>query len=543
MKAKIEDSLREIICNLYSKNISNINDISINLQENKEKAHGDLASNIAMVLAKPLGKSPIEIAKQIIDQYENDKEIINIEMAGPGFINFFLSKDSLSEVLREIDEKKHNFGKKVSCDQKVLIEYVSSNPTGPLHVGHGRGAAFGSVLSDLLREAGYEVDEEYYVNDFGRQIDILALSLWVRYAQLYDKNIQMFSDGYQGEYLIEIAENLKRNKADAFFIKDKDIHSLFNSDKDKGENFVDTLVEKIKVNLGKGYSQIKEFAVQEILKLIKSDLTEFGVNHNSWFSESSLYTEDRNSEFRVKKSIEELKAGGFVYEKDNAIWFKSSKFNDDKDRVLKRGSGDFTYFASDVAYHIDKYERGYEKILNIWGSDHHGYLPRVKAALEACNKDRDKLEVVFVQFASLVRSGKKVSMSTRSGEFISIKELMDEVTPDAARFFYINRKADQHLEFDLDLAKEQSKDNPLYYIQYAHARICSVFRKSKIGENSLSEADLNLLDSDRETEIIKSLGQYPKLIERAANNYEPHLICYFLRELSASFCYTFYNFG
>ena len=331
----------------------------------------------------------------------------------------------------------------------------------------------------------------------------MALSLWVRYAQLYDKNIQMFSDGYQGEYLIEIAENLKRNKADAFFIKDKDIHSLFNSDKDKGENFVDTLVEKIKVNLGKGYSQIKEFAVQEILKLIKSDLTEFGVNHNSWFSESSLYAEDRNSEFRVKKSIEELKAGGFVYEKDNAIWFKSSKFNDDKDRVLKRGSGDFTYFASDVAYHIDKYERGYEKILNIWGSDHHGYLPRVKAALEACNKDRDKLEVVFVQFASLVRSGKKVSMSTRSGEFISIKELMDEVTPDAARFFYINRKADQHLEFDLDLAKEQSKDNPLYYIQYAHARICSVFRKSKIGEDSLSEADLNLLDSERETEIIK----------------------------------------
>ena len=210
MKAKIEDSLREIICNLYSKNISNINDISLNLQENKEKAHGDLASNIAMVLAKPLGKSPIEIAKQIIDQYEIDKEIINVEMAGPGFINFFLSKDSLSEVLREIDEKKHNFGKKVSCEQKVLIEYVSSNPTGPLHVGHGRGAAFGSVLSDLLREAGYEVDEEYYVNDFGRQIDILALSLWVRYAQLYDKNIQMFSDGYQGEYLIEIAENLKK---------------------------------------------------------------------------------------------------------------------------------------------------------------------------------------------------------------------------------------------------------------------------------------------------------------------------------------------
>ena len=540
MKAKIEDSLREIICNLYSKNVSNINDISINLQENKEKAHGDLASNIAMVLAKPLGKSPIEIAKQIIDQYEIDKEIINVEIAGPGFINFFLSKDSISEVLREIDQKKQHFGKKVSCEQKVLIEYVSSNPTGPLHVGHGRGAAFGSVLSDLLREAGYEVDEEYYVNDFGRQIDILALSLWVRYAQLYDKNIQMFSDGYQGEYLIEIAENLKRNKADAFFIKDKDIHSLFNSDKDKGENFVDTLVEKIKVNLGKGYSQIKEFAVQEILKLIKSDLTEFGVNHNSWFSESSLYTEDRHSEFRVKKSIEELKAGGFVYEKDNAIWFKSSKFNDDKDRVLKRGSGDFTYFASDVAYHIDKYERGYEKILNIWGSDHHGYLPRVKAALEACNKDRDKLEVVFVQFASLVRSGKKVSMSTRSGEFISIKELMDEVTPDAARFFYINRKADQHLEFDLDLAKEQSKDNPLYYIQYAHARICSVFRKSKIGEDSLSEADLNLLDSERETEIIKSLGQYPKIIERAANSYEPHLICYFLRELSASF-HGYYN--
>ena len=351
----------------------------------------------------------------------------------------------------------------------------------------------------------------------------------------------MFSDGYQGEYLIEIAENLKRNNADAFFIKDEDIHSLFNSDKDKGENFVDSLVEKIKVKLGKDYSQIKEFAVQEILKLIKSDLTEFGVNHNSWFSESSLYAEDRNSEFRVKKSIEELKAGGFVYEKDNAIWFKSSKFNDDKDRVLKRGSGDFTYFASDVAYHIDKYERGYEKILNIWGSDHHGYLPRVKAALEACNKDRDKLEVVFVQFASLVRSGKKVSMSTRSGEFISIKELMDEVTPDAARFFYINRKADQHLEFDLDLAKEQSQRIIRFITFNMHMLEYVVFlEKSKIDEDSLSEADLNLLDSERETEIIKSLGQYPKIIERAANSYEPHLICYFLRELSASF-HGYYN--
>ena len=540
MKEKIKESLRSIIIDLYGSSESIHDEFEISIQDNKEKQYGDLASNVALVLAKPLKRNPKEIAEEIKGKFITDKEIVKVDVAGPGFINFFLSKESHGAILRDISIQKDKFGKFESNNKKVLIEYVSSNPTGPLHVGHGRGAVFGSVLSRLLKEAGFQVDEEYYVNDFGRQMNILSVSLWIRYAQIFDKNIKMLNNGYQGDYLIVIAQHLKKLSSDELFDDDDEIKSLLEYENEDAEKHTDEVIDSIKSKLNDEFSYVRDFALREILELIKEDLLEFGVDHNKWFSESSLYESESHDLSKVDQSIDELSSKGFVYEKEGAIWFKSSELGDDKDRVLKRGNGEFTYFASDVAYHLDKYDRGYDRIINIWGSDHHGYLPRVKAAMEASEKNVEKLEVVFIQFANLIRAGKKVTMSTRSGEFITLKELIEEVTSEAARFFYINRKADQHLDFDLDLAKEQSKDNPLYYIQYAHARICSVLRKSKVQEEELTTSELGLLDSNKEIEIQKILKQYPPLIERAALASEPHLICYYLKDLASIF-HSYYN--
>ena len=540
MKEKIQESLVKLLGDLYNNDEFNIDNYVINIQDNKEKEHGDLASNIALILAKPLKRAPKEIASEIKDNFLTDEEIIKVDVAGPGFINFYLSKKSHGLVLKEIHDKKERFGKITANKEKVLIEYVSSNPTGPLHVGHGRGAVFGSVLSSLLKEAGFEVDEEYYVNDFGRQMNILAASLWIRYAQIFNSEIKMIKNGYQGEYLISIAESLKNIQSDDLYTKDKDIEALLNQEVADNEELTDRILEAIKSKLGDQFLDIKDFALKEILKLIKEDLLDFGVEHNKWFSESSLYENKQNHNSKVDQAIKELKEKGFIYEKEGATWFKSTNFEDDKDRVLKRGNGEYTYFASDVAYHLDKYDRGYDRVINIWGSDHHGYLPRVKAAMEACGRNIDQLELVFIQFANLIRAGKKVTMSTRSGEFITLRELVEEVTAEAARFFYINRKADQHLDFDLDLAKDQSKDNPLYYIQYAHARICSVLRKSHLKEKEIGLSDIDLLDSDKEIEIQKMLKQYPELIGRAALSSEPHLICYYLKDLAGIF-HSYYN--
>ncbi|MDC1251565.1 arginine--tRNA ligase, partial [Gammaproteobacteria bacterium] len=508
--------------------------------ENSDKNHGDLASNIALILAKPLKTNPQIIANTIKDAFINDEDLIKVEVAGPGFINFFLSTKTHNEVLKQIFNEKGSYGKSEPNNQTVLIEYVSSNPTGPLHVGHGRGAVFGSVLAALLREAGFKVDEEYYINDFGRQMNILAASLWLRYAQLFNKEINMIKNGYQGEYLISIADSLKQIQSDKFYSSQEEVSILINPEKEEDEAFTDKIVEAIHSMLGQDFFFLRNFALEEILKIIKKDLLDFGVNHNYWFSESSLYDHVGSAKSKVEKAIEELSSLGFVYEKEDAVWFRSSDFGDDKDRVLKRSNGEHTYFASDVAYHGDKYDRGYDRVINIWGSDHHGYTPRVNAAMEASNRDIKKLEVVYIQFANLIRAGKKVTMSTRSGEFITLKELMDEVTTEAARFFYINRKADQHLDFDLDLAKEQSKDNPLYYIQYAHARICSVLKKSNTINKNIVESDLSLLDREKEVEIQKTLKQYPSVIERAAKSSEPHLICYYLKDLAGLF-HSYYN--
>ena len=542
MQQKIINQLTLIVDELIkSSDVGDVN-YKIRLQENKDKEHGDYASNIAMMLAKDLSENPKNLAEQISKDFPLDDDILKVEVAGPGFINFFVSEATHAEILKNIDSEKGKYCHSKEKRGKVLIEYVSSNPTGPLHVGHGRGAVFGSVLANLLKAAGHEVDEEYYVNDYGRQMSILSVSVWLRYIQNSSKNISMSPLGYQGDYIKLIAQELFKENKDKYLLSDNDHDNILPIlELQEDEKDIDSLISFMQETLGEGFSEIRSFALDNMLNIIKSDLINFGVEHNLWFFESSLYIEEKGKPSKVDKGISDLSSNDFVYEKDGAIWFKSSKLKDDKDRVLQRSNGDHTYFSSDVAYHLDKYNRSYDRIINIWGSDHHGYLPRVRAAMEASGRDTNKLEVVFIQFANLVRNGEKISMSTRSGDFITLNELMNEVTPEAARFFYINRKADQHLEFDLELAKEQTKDNPLYYIQYAHARICSVFNKVEYDlEEGHEKVDLSLLTAEKEIEIQKQLATFPALIEKAAKSNDPHLICYYLKDLASLF-HSYYN--
>ena len=516
----------------------------VSIQENKEKAHGDYASNLAMVIAKDLSQSPREVAEKITSLLPSEEWIEKVNIAGPGFINFYLKKDTHNEVLMRIEESGKSFGTNNSGNgERVLIEYVSSNPTGPLHVGHGRGAAFGSVLSELLRIVGYKVDEEYYVNDHGRQMNILTISTWLRYLQQNGQELEFSKKGYQGEYVEQLAKELLKEESTKYNLKENESDLLELLQSQETEEDLDNLIKWGKSFLQENFEEIREFSLRAIMISIKEDLKLFGVNHNLWFNESSMYF-NKVGLPDIDKSIKLLDDSGFLYEKEEALWFKSTEFGDDKDRVVKRANGDNTYFASDISYHLDKYDRGYKRIINVWGADHHGYLPRVSAAMEALGKNQDMLEVVFIQFANLLRNGEKVSMSTRGGEFIPLMELIEEVSSEAARFFYINRKADQHLDFDLDLAKSQTKDNPLYYIQYAHARICGVFETLKKEGRKLNQDlgldNLDLLNLDKEIEIQKMLLQYPEVISRAAEHSEPHLICYYLKDLSGLF-HSYYN--
>ena len=544
MKNDLIRILKTVLKQIGEENGIDFSNKKVSIQENKEKSHGDYASNLAMVIAKDLSQTPREVAEKICSLLPSEEWIEKVNIAGPGFINFYLKKDTHNEILLLIEESGRDFGRNNSGNgERVLIEYVSSNPTGPLHVGHGRGAAFGSVLSELLRCAGYKVDEEYYVNDHGRQMNILTISIWLRYLHQNGQELKFSKKGYQGVYVEQLAKQLAEEKGTKYNLKENESDLLELLEAQETEEDLDRLIGWGKSFLKENFEEIREFSLREIMSSIKEDLKLFGVNHNLWFNESSMYSNKIDLP-DIDKSIKLLSESGFLYEKEEALWFKSTEFGDDKDRVVKRANSDNTYFASDISYHLDKYDRGYDRIINVWGADHHGYLPRVSAAMEALGKSRDKLEVVFIQFANLLRNGEKVSMSTRGGEFIPLIELIEEVSSEAARFFYINRKADQHLDFDLDLAKSQTKDNPLYYIQYAHARICGVFETLKKEGMKLNQDlgldNLNLLNLDQEIEIQKMLLQYPEVISRAAKNSEPHLICYYLKDLSGLF-HSYYN--
>ena len=544
MKNDLIRILKTVLKQIGEENGIDFSNKKVSIQENKEKSHGDYASNLAMVIAKDLSQTPREVAEKICSLLPSEEWIEKVNIAGPGFINFYLKKDTHNEILLLIEESGRDFGRNNSGNgERVLIEYVSSNPTGPLHVGHGRGAAFGSVLSELLRCAGYKVDEEYYVNDHGRQMNILTISIWLRYLHQNGQELKFSKKGYQGVYVEKLAKLLAEEEGTKYNLKENESDLLELLEAQETEEDLDRLIEWGKLFLKENFEEIKEFSLREIMVSIKKDLKLFGVNHNLWFNESSMYSNEIDIS-DIDKSIKLLSESGFLYEKEEALWFKSTEFGDDKDRVVKRANNDNTYFASDISYHLDKYDRGYDRIINVWGADHHGYLPRVAAAMEALGKSRDMLEIVFIQFANLLRNGEKVSMSTRGGEFIPLIELIEEVSSEAARFFYINRKADQHLDFDLDLAKSQTKDNPLYYIQYAHARICGVFETLKKEGMKLNQElgldNLNLLNLDKEIEIQKMLLQYPEVISRAAKNSEPHLICYYLKDLSGLF-HSYYN--
>ena len=527
---------------------------AIHIERTRNPKHGDFACNLAMVLAKASGENPRDLAGKIIAELPPSPSVTRAEIAGPGFINFFINDAAYRAALTEIHTAGAQFGNgDIGDGRRVLVEFVSANPTGPLHVGHGRGAAYGDAVARLLGASGYQVEREYYVNDAGRQMDILALSVWLRYLELCgEKFTQTFPpNAYLGGYVRELADDLYREHGDKFRA---DLSTLFNDlpeiksqttadekrIKEINESRMDILIARAKTTLGdENYRAIFQHACDKMVAQIADDLAHFGVEFNAWFSEQSLLDSGE-----MKRAIATLKAAGHIYKKAAATWFRAQNFGDEKDRPVLRADGSHTYFAPDIAYHFNKGVRGFDLLLNVFGADHHGYATRIRAAFEALGHDPKRLQVRLVQFAVLYRDGEKIQMSTRAGEFVTLRELCDEVGVDAARFFYVSRKNDQHMDFDLSLARAQSADNPVYYIQYAHARICSVFRKLPAQKIAAPFDDgmpnYDLLTEKSELNLMKSLLRFPEVVEVSAENFEPHLLAYYLRELATEF-HAYYN--
>ncbi len=541
---------------------------NIQISTPKDLKHGDITTNIALTQAKGLGLPPRKIAEQLANALKQHPSIAQVDIAGPGFINCFLNQDEKHQIITDILSNGRTFGlSKIGEGQSVHLEYVSANPTGPLHVGHGRGAAYGASLANILKAAGYSVHREYYVNDAGRQMNILALSVWFRYLECletFGADFEFPSNAYQGEYIKVIAERLLTQHGDVYSrpqeaifadIPKVDTSAGDEQQKEQNESRLDALIDRAQTLLADDYDTIFNAGLIEIQSDIKSDLEAFGVTYDTWFSERSL-TESG----KINMAIDLLTEQGLTYENNGSLWFKSTAFGDDKDRVMIRKSGASTYFASDIAYHLHKLQGNYSRLIDIWGADHHGYIARVNAAIEALSKGSNQanlketpsshspLTVLLVQFAILYRKGQRVQMSTRSGSFVTLRELREEVGNDAARFFYVMRKSEQHMDFDLDLAKSQTKDNPVYYIQYAHARICQLranaLKQLEVEPETLlyqlEKSNLGLLESKQEEKLVKKLTQYPEILKRAANQYEPHQLAHYLRDLASDF-HTFYN--
>lgn len=512
----------------------------IEIARTKQANHGDYSCNLAMQLAKTLHKNPREIAQMLIDAMPASEYLDKVEVAGAGFINFFIKNEAKRAYLNHILRQGNRYGaSNFGGGEKIQIEFVSANPTGPLHVGHGRGAAFGASLANVLAKAGFAVTREFYVNDAGRQMDILALSTWLRYLELNGVHIPFPENAYQGEYVKDMAKLIYQAHADRYVHQPENLldglpESAYEVAVTTDEH-LDRLIANAKKILDQDYTYIHHFVLTEQLGDCRNDLMEFGVEFDIWFSEQSLFDNGL-----VAQAVQLLDEKNHLYRQDGALWFHSTQFGDEKDRVVQRENGQFTYFASDIAYHLNKFERGFSRVINIWGADHHGYIPRVKGALQALEQDPEKLKIALVQFAVLYRDGKKAPMSTRSGEFVTLRELRHEVGDDAARFFYVMRKSDQHLDFDLDLAKSQSNENPVYYVQYAHARICSVLIQWDGDVASLVDADKDLLTTPDELALLQRLIDFPDTVESAAKELAPHLIAFYLRELASEF-HSYYN--
>jgi arginyl-tRNA synthetase len=521
-------------------------DTPIHLERPRDPTHGDFATNLAMQLAKALKKNPREIAGQLLAELPVSVLVSKAEIAGAGFINFTLDARAKINVVGAVLVDGENYGRsQLGGARTVQIEFVSANPTGPLHVGHGRGAAYGASLSSLLAFAGWDVTREYYVNDAGRQMDILGLSTWLRYLEQHGVSVPFPPNAYQGGYVRDMAGQMTVAHG-AKYVRPADavnagMPGLPDADraddeaKQQRELHLDALIARAKELLGTDWAYVHQHALSEQLADCRDDLEEFGVHFDVWFSEKALYDTGL-----VARCVDLLEKKGHLYVQNGAKWFKSTAFGDEKDRVVQRENGLYTYFASDIAYHLNKFERGFDKVINIWGADHHGYIPRVSGAVRALDLDADKLQVALVQFAVLYRNGQKASMSTRSGEFVTLRELRGEVGNDACRFFYALRKSDQHLDFDLDLAKSQTNENPVYYIQYAHARICSVIAQWDGDLTTLAEARLELLANPRELAIANKLAEFRDVIENAARELAPHMIAFYLKDLAGEF-HGWYN--
>jgi arginyl-tRNA synthetase len=484
---------------------------AVSIEKPAHPEHGDFATNVAMQMAKPQRKSPRAIAEIIVNKLAGSSDLIErLEIAGPGFINFFIKDSAWRRTLTEIDRMRDEYGKsKVGAGKKVQVEFVSANPTGPLHIGHGRGAATGDAVASLLEAAGFGVQREYYINDAGNQMNTLGLSGLLRYRQLLGQEVEFPENCYQGDYIKDIARDAIAKHGDRFL----------NAPQEEGVAF------------------FAKMGGDLILKGIDEDLQAFGVRFDNWFSEQSLFDEGK-----VTSAIEEMKQKGLIYEQEGALWFRTTDYGDDKDRVVVRSNGVTTYFASDIAYHRDKFVRGFDWVIDVWGADHHGYVPRLKGIVQGLGRNADDLGIILVQLVSLLRDGVPVAMSTRSGEFVTLKEVVDEVGRDAARFFFLMRRSDSQLDFDLELAKRQSADNPVYYVQYAHARIKSIFETARERgfEPQFEGIRLELLESADDMALIKKLSVYPEILEAAALNFEPHRITYYLQELAGEF-HSFYN--
>ncbi len=478
----------------------------------KIASHGDFSTNIAMVAASIQKMPPRNIAKTILKYIEDPGHILaKSEIAGPGFINFFIKTEAWHPVLRKIHQENVTYGaSNIGKGKKIQVEFVSSNPTGPLHVGHGRGAAVGDSVANILRYCGYDVQKEYYINDSGRQINTLGQSVYLRYMELLGENIQFPQECYQGDYIRDYAKEIMDRKGRTLLDRDEAQSILF----------------------------CAQFAAERIITEIRKDLNDFGIEFDNWFSEQSLYDTGK-----VNAVVEKFKAKQIIYKKDGALWFKTTDFGDEKDRVVVRQNGQTTYFASDIAYHIDKFARGFDRVIDVWGADHHGYIPRVTAAVEASGLSRDRFNVILVQLVNLLREGEPVAMSTRAGEFVTLNEVVKEVGRDAARFIFLTRHYDSPLDFDLALAKKKTNDNPVFYVQYVHARISSILRKGRekgLREFGWDEAAASTLQEPEEIELIKSMDRYPGVVEDSAKYMEPHRITFYLMELASCF-HAYYN--
>lgn len=516
----------------------------IQVDHSRNPEHGDYACNIALMLAKQVGMPPMQLAEAIVAKIPTSRHIQDIEAVKPGFINLRLTKSCLLNLINDILEQGDQFGRR-NPEQRhpVTIEFVSANPTGPLHVGHGRGAAYGATLSALLDAIGFDVHREYYVNDNGRQMDILAVSVWLRYLELCGEQVGFPDNGYRGDYIYDIARQVRSDHGDRLRHKQGEVYDNLPPDESQGgdrEAYIDAIIARARELLGKdGFNLCFNAALDNISADIRDDLEEFGVHFDRWFSEREL-----EQSGAVTESIEQLQTTGKMYTKDGAQWFEATHYGDEKDRVVVRENGRTTYFASDIAYLRNKLERGFKPAIYVFGADHHGYIPRLRAAAEGMGYNPDDLEILLVQFAILYRGKQRVQMGTRSGEFVTLRQLREEIGNDAARFFYVLRSHEQHMDFDLDQAKLQSTDNPIYYIQYAHARVASVFRNlEQSGERynqAIGSAALKLLDNDHEQKLLRTLSRYCECIFNAAHSRSPHQLGHYLHDLASDF-HTYYN--